>query len=337
MNYVFWFTENMDIYWHGIITAIAIAATILAAAGLRLMQKKSDASVWVTSAFAIPLGYLLSRFSYWFFNKGSFDGLSDALFSLNRGGNSIFGAAFGVLISLLIARLICHVDDFTALLDAVAPAAMIGVCIGRLAGYFSTDDRGKIIENEALQRFPFAIYDSYDGAWHLSVFVMEAIAAAVIFVLMLVLFVYIYTGRDKCIGSGHVMIMTLLLFGTTQAPLEGMRLDSVFMNTLGFVRIMQISSLILILLPLVLYSIGSIRKCGLRLVHIVIWIASAGLLTLAFFMEFRIHSAVFARNYAIMITCLLCICFMVMRLFSMMLSVPSGTTGLMLRLNKHRK
>ncbi len=336
MNYVFWFTKQSDVYWHGIVIAIAIAAAILMTAGLRRVQKKNDLPVYIGAAIALPLGYLLSRISYWFFNKEYFDGIFDAIFSPSVGGNTIFGAAFGILISLLVVRSVFHIDDFFALLDAFAPAAMLGICIGRLSGYFSIDDRGKIIEIPSLQRFPYAIYDAYDGSWHLSVFVLEAIAAAVICLLSLILFCYIYTGKKKRITSGNVMLITLLLFGTTQGPLEGMRLDSMFMNSLGFVRVMQITSLVLIVFVHVFYSVTSIRKAGFRLIHIVIWLLTAGLLTLAFFMEFRIHSAVFARNYAIMITCLSLIACFTGHMFAITYSPSHKSTGLMIPIGKRR-
>jgi len=336
MNYVFWFTENSNIYWHGIIIAIAIIAAILAAAGLRRVQNKSDAPVYTAAAIAIPVAYLLSRISYWFFNKEFFKSLGNALISPSIGGNSLFGAAFGVVIALFIVKAIYKIDDFAAFIDAIAPAAMLGICIGRLSGYFSLDDRGKIIENSATQKFPFAIFDTKDNVWHLSVFVLESIAAGLIFVLSLIMFLYVYRRNKSNIGSGNVVLVSLLLFGATQGPLEGMRLDSLFMNSLGFVRIMQITSLILILFVLVFYSVTSIKKNKFRLIHIIAWIVSAGLLTLAFFMEFRIHSAVFSRNYAIMVTCLLLVSYIAMRLFALTYSTPSKDSGLMRPLRKRR-
>lgn len=337
MNYIFWFSDNAEIYWHGIIMALAVAAAVTSAAGFRRAQGRSAAPVMLTAVIALPLSYILSRIGYWFFNKEYFENLGDALLSFTSGGHSLLGAAIGLLIAILLAHFISRTESLTAFLDALAPAAALGICIGRLSGYFSFDDRGKVLENEALHCFPYSVFDATNNSWNLSVFVLEAIAAFVIFIAVVILFGFIYKNGEQHLPGGNVFLLFLLLFGVTQGTLESMRLDSLFMNTLGFVRVMQITSLVLIVFVLVVYSVTSIKKRGLRIVHPASWLVCLGLLGLAFYMEFRIHSTVFARNYTVMITCLAVVGYITFRLFALTYWPAPSDSGLWLPLSKKRR
>ena len=337
MNYIFWFSDNSEIYWHGIIMTLAVAAAVFAAVGFRRAQGRSSAPVMIAAVIALPLSYILSRTADWFFNKEYFESFGDALFSFTSGGHSLLGAAIGVMIAVLLARFIAHIENFTAFLDALAPAAALGICIGRLSGYFSFDDRGKVLENDTLHGFPFSVYDTTNNSWNLSVFVLEAIAAFVIFIAVVILFGFIYKKGEQHLPGGNVFLLFLLLFGVTQGTLESMRLDSLFMNTLGFVRVMQIASLVLIVLVLVIYSVTSIKKRGLRVVHLASWLISLCLLGLAFYMEFRIHSTVFARNYTVMITCLAVVGYIAFRLFALTYWPAPSDSGIWLPLSKKKR
>ncbi len=335
MNYILFFNENTSVYWHGLIMAIAILAFVLAASGFRRLQGRNDRSVLLATVIGMPLALVLSRVVFWCFSTAYFNGFGDSLVNLSNGGYSLLGAMLGVLLAVIITNSALKLCDFKGLLDAIAPAAALGICIGRLSGYFSLDDRGKILETDAVRRFPFAVYDASGGNWRLSVFALEAIAAGIVFVACTAMFVYVYRTKSG-VRSGNVCLLFLCLFGVTQGTLESMRLDSLFMNTLGFVRVMQIASLVMIVFVLVVYSVTSIKSIGLRVYHLVSWIASLGLLGLAFYMEFRIHSAVLMRNYAVMISCLAIVGFFSYRLFVLTYSDLRNDSGLWTPLGRRR-
>ena len=333
MNYIFWFSEDTSIYWHGIIMAFAVLAAVLSASGFRRAQGRNDNSVLFITVIGMPLALILSRIVFWNFSRAYFDGFGSSLLNFADGGYSLLGAMIGVLLAVIFTNSLLKLNDFKALLDAISPAAAIGICIGRLSGYFSLDDRGKILETDAVRRFPFAVYDASSDNWRLAVFSLEAIAAGLIFIVCTAMFVYIYRCSTK-IRSGNVFLLFLCLFGVTQGTLESMRLDSLFMNSLGFVRVMQIASLVMIVFVLVVYSVTSIKRAGFRLFHIVCWVASLGLLGLAFYMEFRIHSAVLMRNYAVMITCLTAVGYLSYRLFALSYSGTRNGSGVWARIGR---
>jgi len=77
-------------------------------------------------------------------------------------------------------------------------------------------------------------------------------------------------------GSGrHGMLFMafISLFGATQAALESTRYDALHMRSNGFISLMQLVSLILLLIPMVYYSVRLIRadKQSLKPFCIVIW------------------------------------------------------------------
>lgn len=304
-NIAFYF-GGVFIYWHSIIILIAVAASILAAVALRRKQGEHPGGLMLTAVVSVVPALLLSRLTYWFFNQEQFSDFGDVLFGAG-GGYSLLGAASGVILTVFIARLAGWIDNIPRLLDCLAPACALGICIGRLAGYFSFDDRGRIIEAPAQQGFPVSVYNPETGVWELAVFLFESVAAGIIFIAVTVLFFRLYSPHspESARRGGNVALIFISIYGATQGVLESMRLDSLFMLTLGFVRVLQIASLIMILASLIIFSARSIKKNGFRLIHAVLWAVCAALLGIAFYMELRMHSAAFVRNYSIMGICLL--------------------------------
>lgn len=306
MNDIAFYIGTTFIYYHSIITALAVAAAVLAAVSLRRVQGENGGDILKIAAASFIPASLLSKLVYCSFYRDQYSGIGDMLTSWGRGGNCLPGAALGIILTMFVMNKIRPFDDLPALLDALAPACALGLCVGRLAGYFSSDDRGRIIDDAGFQKFPFGVYNSAKGVWEVSVFTMESIAGGLIFILTAIMFMRIYgrNGNAELRGKCHVLLLFLTLFGTTQGTLESMRLDSLFFAGLGFVRLTQILSLIFLVAVHVFYSVTSIKKNGFCLSHIIIWALAAGVLALAIVLEFRQNSSSYAKYYMIMEICL---------------------------------
>lgn len=285
------------IYWHGLIIALAAVIALLCAIYFRKDQGESVSQL----IFAVLIGFipavLCGRIFYCYFSQDSYTSFLEML-KINDGGTSLYGAAAGFLIAIGVYCFVKKID-FLKLLDAFAPAAALGIFIGRLACYFSGDDIGRTVANERFQCFPFAVFSDIRQEWNFAVFNFEAVAAAIIFSVLLY-FIFIEAKNTK---RGDIALLFIFLYGISQTVFESMRTDSLFLISLGFVRISQVISIIIATFAFVIFSIRSAKK-GLSLMHFGGWLICAGCIALAFWMEFCMTAANSTRNYVIMSLCL---------------------------------
>lgn len=172
--------------------------------------------------------YCLVRFSFFFMELGPMSVLNTRM-----GGFLLYGAVIGAMAAAaLLAKKegVCVVGT----LDELAPPGMLAVCICRLAEGTTTEGVGAWLENEAFMRFPIAVQNEF-GEWQLAVFLMEALAAAIILAVLLV----------RRYARGERIMTALLLYACCQVVLESLRMDSCL--RIGFVRISQVISAVAIL------------------------------------------------------------------------------------------
>lgn len=303
---------SMALYWHGIFVALGALNAILLCCMLVKLQGYKSHSVLTFSAFSAPVCLIFSRLSYWCFNAEQFTSLGTAALGEGNGGYSLPGLFIALVVCALISKKLKIIENTMQFFDALAPSLALGIATGRLGSYFSGDDRGNVVSNIDLQRFPWAVYSQTQGEWLFATFIFESLAAFIILFILLGYFISIYgTGKKRAERNDcNVALLFLSLFGTTQGVLESTRSDSVFMNTISFVRIIQIMSLLFIVFCLVIFSVRSIKRNGLTVIHFVCWAGSIAALILAFFMEYKLASNVILRNYSIMASCL-CFVFLI--------------------------
>lgn len=106
------------------------------------------------------------------------------------GGFALPGAFAGVLLAAGLFRLAGFIPRLGEFLDAAAPAAGLGIAVGRLGDRFSTADRSWFVP--AREGFPFFLPVT-DAAgtvsWRFPVFLWQAAAAFVLFLLFALLFI----------------------------------------------------------------------------------------------------------------------------------------------------
>lgn len=312
---------SVCVTWHGIIMALAVLAAILAAVMFRSLQRKTPNAILLTSVLGLVLGLFFSRFVYWYCAFEQYDGLGDALTSFGEGGHSLAGAMLGVLLACVIVWRTGLASGFAQLLDCVVPAGLLGIAVGRLGGFFSADDKSKIIfDSPSLQRLPFSVevVNSATGVseWRFATFLFEAIAALVVFFVCLRIFSQIYPFDGGApyyvLPDGAVALTGLSGFGCTQVVLESTRYDSLFLRSNGFISLMQMVGLVMILLPLVFYTVWASRsRNGIPKKPLRIWIICIALLGEAAYLEYYVqrHASAYAVCYAAMLMSLVIVAF----------------------------
>ncbi len=288
------------IYWHGLIMALAGLCAAACAVLLRKARGESAKDILFIALTGFVPSMVLGRIFYCYFMQEAFADKSQML-KIGDGGIAFYGFAAGYVITIILYCLVRRIN-LLQMLDDAAPAAAVGICIGRIASFFSGDDLGRAVENENLQHLPIAVFSAERGEWNLAVFTFEAIAALVIFALLAAM-LWLKGTKHIVIRDGDIVLMFMLLYGIPQTVFESMRMDSLFLISLGFVRISQVISIIVATVPFVLFSIRSAKK-GVTAFHWIIWAVCLCGIALAFWMEFCMTSATAVRNYTVMSICL---------------------------------
>lgn len=260
------------IYWRSIIIALAALTAVLAAAAVRLWQKKGLIPLLFSLPVAIIFSIVCARFIHWYCRFESYESLAGAMQTLTGGGYSLIGVFLGTILACCLIRLLRVTDDLPALLDCLSPAAALGIAVGRFSELFSAADRGKILVSDPVfQRLPFgsAVTNTISGAveWRFATFCVQAVWCAVI---LLILAAYWIAARRR--KSGDVFLLFMLLYCLGQILLDSTRYDALFLRTNGFVSLEQIVCAVTVGAILAFLSVRAIRAGGFRGFYVPLWL-----------------------------------------------------------------
>lgn len=317
MEQVAFISGGTYLYWSGIVIAIAAACAVLMAFAFRVWQGESLVSLAILVPAAAILSLFLGRILHWYCHYRQYAGLAAALTDFSGGAFSLAGAFLGVPLAVLLLRLFRVERHSGALLDAISPAAALGIAVGRLSAFFNSHDRGKLVFTEAnRQGLPWstALSTVSGEEWRAAVFFWEAAAALLLFLVMAVLF---FTLRRK-IRDGTLCLLFLSFYGAAEIALDSMRYDSSFLRICGFVSLVQILGGVSLTVALIVFSVRAVRRRGR--VSAGCWICWALFLLglgLIGFMEYYVqrHGDLYALCYSVMagglamdaaIVCILC-------------------------------
>ena len=162
------------------------------------------------------------------------------LFNIRGGGLAIYG---GVILGAVGVIIVCLAKKFNwkkmvCLMDAIAPALILGQAIGRWGNFFNQEAYGNAVTSPNLQWFPYAVYIDEIGQWRQATFFYE-------FALNLIGFFLLFYLSNKYNKQkpGLIVCGYFIWYGMTRAVVEGLRSDSLYLNNF---RVSQLLSIILI-------------------------------------------------------------------------------------------
>jgi len=225
---------GIDVYWYGIIiTCAIIVAFVLAFILCKIKNLPSDVPYEVIIAI-LPIGILSARLFSVLFDEGLT--IAD-YFKFREGGMSIIGAIIGGAIGLVIMCII-RKRNFLEMCDMLVVVLILAQGIGRWGNYANEEVFGQIVNNGALQFFPFAV--KIDGTYYEALFFYESVLDILGFIGLFCLY-YFTKPRGVCVGTYFAY------YGTIRAILETRR-QSEFILRLGNVAISQLMSFAMIAL-----------------------------------------------------------------------------------------
>lgn len=240
------------LHWYGIIVAVAIAASLALAVAMALYRHRRPDPLASMLLLGLLSGLIGARLWYYLFRRDWYSPDPGRIFALWQGGMALHGAIAGALIALAVY---CWKHDlsFWQWSDICAPGMILGQAIGRLGDLvnqqaFGLPTTGALFvtiprENRPLAYVDFAHFTptaAYEAAWDLVV------------LLCLLGLTLLQKWRPRWLPSGSIVLADLALYSLGRLPLEGMRLDSLYLH--GF-RVAQLASSLLIAASVVVYAV----------------------------------------------------------------------------------
>lgn len=288
-----------SIYWFGFIMGIAVLLSTGLFVLLRKMQGEDAESSMTIAIIAMPTALIMSRIFYCWFAKALFSDGAVEMMNLLTGGYAFYGALSGVLAVVLIEGF-RRGTSVPAMLDAVCPPVVLAVAVERWAGMINGSDIGFSVSSPWIKRFPFALMSEADQKFHLWVGFFEGATAVMIFLFLTAVFLVKYRWKRGGLRCGDVALLFMMTYGFSQSFWESMRDDSLFMVTLGFVRISQIISIVMAISAVVFLIIRKIRSKGISVADAGQWVLCAAALGVAVYCEFTMNAVSMTRNYILL-------------------------------------
>lgn len=215
------FGTGKDIYWYGIIIAVALIVAIVL--GVKEAKRRGYISDLVIDYMfiAVPLAIVCARLYYVAFEWEHFAKNPISILYIWNGGLAILGAVIGGIIAAIIFCKWKKVP-FGDLMDIAAPCLILAQAIGRWGNFANQEAYGPIITDANWAWFPAAVYIERLQEWHMATFFYESVWNLIVFVILMFY-------RKKAKFRGNVFAAYLMLYGLGRAVIEGLRTDSLYL------------------------------------------------------------------------------------------------------------
>lgn len=215
---------GVNIYYYGVIMAIAICVGVLAAdkIGVKFFGLKKETIIDL-APYLIIFGILGARLYYCVMNYDFYLRFPTEIIAIRHGGISIHGALLGGAFGLWIFSL-RHKISALKLADSCAAALPIAQAIGRWGNFFNSEAFGlptnlpwKLFVAPQYRPIPYQ-----DVEYFHPTFLYESILNIFIF---FVLYWILKSGKVK--KEGSITLIYLILYSVVRIFVESLRLDSV--------------------------------------------------------------------------------------------------------------
>ena len=238
---------TLELYTFGLYVCLGLALSMLALFLLCRKLKLKSGTAALTGVLSMGIGFLVSRLFF-----ALMDGALGQMMPLwvtlqfDTGGYSMIGAVLGGCLGAVLSARLTR-QSAPRLLDLLAPALMLFIICERLG-------EGQIADFGVSRKLTVDLPDNtfLVSGGRLNTYLLEAFAAAVLFILML-------WDLRKPKRPGSTFILFLILFGAAQVLLESLRKDG-HMTVRAFVRLEMIMSMMLLAGGIIVLFIRNVKR-----------------------------------------------------------------------------
>lgn len=305
MDKISFFFCGYSVYWSSVLLFVGVSVAVLLFLSLYLGRNGKMSAALPVVPVAVLLSFFFARLIHWYCFSESYSGFAAAMADYSQGGFALVGAFVGCVLAVVLLTALKRVPDPVRMLDCMCLAGGAGIAIGRLSAFFSTADRGWIMEN--IQTLPLAAsvvnVVSKATEYRFATFMLQALVTGL---LTLVLAYFYLKPKEKKWRDGEVSLIFLLCYCTAQILLDSTRYDSMYFRSNGFVSVVQVLGAVVIVSISVIFSIRLVKSHGFHKIYILYWLLMLALLGCAGYMEYYVqrHGNQTTLSYSIMGVCL---------------------------------
>jgi prolipoprotein diacylglyceryl transferase len=211
---------GLRLTWHGVFTAVGIAAGVYLAAWLGRRQGFTEDDAYSVALVGVPAGIIGARAMYVLENNEAFRGQWLDVLKINEGGITVWGSVIAGVLAAVVYGLIRRMP-VTRGLDVAGFGLLLGMAIGRIGDLINGEHIGKASD------LPWAIQYTHPnspaftyGPTHPAT-TYEMIGDFLIIGLMALLFVKLWQHRP-----GIVFFTGLVLYSAMRFGVSYLRIDS---------------------------------------------------------------------------------------------------------------
>ncbi len=295
------------IYWNSIILTLAAATAAFFFLAFYIGKCGNAVAGFAAIPVSIVFSVVLARFFHWYSRADSYGGFFTAMTDYTSGGYALMGVFLGCFLAAVLLGLIRFHRNLPEMLDCMSLAGCAGLCVGRLASFFNSSDRGVIVAFTKSLPFVYpvtkVVYGAVDS--RLAALVFQSLVALALFIALTVF--YVRGNQQGKLKDGDTCLIFLMCYGCSQVVLDSTRYDSLFFRSNGFVSIVQVLGAIALAGVIVVFSVRMVKARGFKFWQILLWLLMAAGMGCAGFMEYYVqrhgNEAVFA--YSVMSACLM--------------------------------
>ena len=224
---------GLEVRWYGLIITLGIVLAFIYCSFRAKQEGIGFDDLLDIALFTVIFAIVGARLYYVLTSLDQYHSLKEAI-AIWNGGLAIYGAIIAGAITIFI---VCRVKKINVIkmLDAVAPAVMIGQILGRWGNFFNGEAYGAVVEEGNIFYFLrmglLPNIKSYSTMFYFHpTFLYESVWNLVGFLLINALY-------KKKKFDGQIVLMYITWYGFGRMLIEGLRTDSLYV---GVFRISQI-------------------------------------------------------------------------------------------------
>ncbi len=243
---------GLEVRWYGLIITLGIVLAFLYCAYRTKQEGIVFDDLLDIAIFTIIFAVVGARAYYVLTSLDKYDTLYDVI-AIWEGGIAIYGAIIAGAVTILLT---CRYKKIPPLrmLDATAPAVMIGQILGRWGNFFNGEAYGSVVlEDSPLYFLRMGLIPNVESVSHMYYFHPTFLYESIWNLIGFLLIHFLYKKKKF---DGQVVLMYLTWYGFGRMFIEGLRTDSLYV---GVFRISQVIGFLCFAAGSVLLTVGLLK------------------------------------------------------------------------------
>lgn len=289
MNKIAFVFGDLLIYWNSVMMAFAVLVGVMFFWAAFLRQSDNLAGAAMLCPIAIVASLLCARLIHWYFLADSYNGFFAAMTDFTGSGYALSGAFFGCILTAVVLSAMRIIKDLPLTLDCISIGGSAAIAVGRLGSFFTAENRGEILEGIQTLPLVYPVVNTTSGAveFRFATFIFQALVAAILFVILLALF--LKNTKKRFCRNGDITLVFMLMYSASQIVLDSTRYDALRLRSNGFISVVQVLCAVALVLTIVAFSIRLCKNKGWKIGYLGIWVLTAGGIGVAAYMEYHVQ------------------------------------------------